>query len=169
MTTNNRPDFATAWQESWEDWARAWAGLVQSTPEGEKPPPTPTEAWKRSMDRWLNAWGSFLEETMTTPAFAAASGQTLNRVLDVQKPLRDSTETAMQRWLEAVNMPSRADFVRLARQINDVNARLDELGDRLEAIEDALVVLTQRQDGRGRQTEERNGPTGAGRRNDERR
>ena len=165
MTTSNPPDFIKAWQESWEDWARAWTGLVQPVPEGEKPPPTPTEAWKRSMDRWLSAWGNFLEESMTTPAFAAASGQTLNRMLDVQKPLRDTTETAMQRWLQAVNMPSRADVVRLARQINDVTARLDELGDRLEAIEDALIVLTQGARG-GRQIEEKNGPTGAGRRHD---
>jgi hypothetical protein len=141
MTTSNPPDFARAWRESWEEWANAWAGMVQPTTEGEKPPPTPAEAWKRSMDRWLNAWSGYLEEMSTTPAFAAASGQTLNRVLDMQKPLRDQTEAAMQRWLEAINMPSRADIVRLARQLNEVNARLDELGDRVEELQDAVAAL----------------------------
>jgi hypothetical protein len=148
--TSGPPDFATAWRESWEDWARAWTGLVQLPAEGEKPPPTPAEAWKRSMDRWLGAWSSFLEEMSTTPTFAAASGQTLNRVLDVQKPIRDQTEATMQRWLEAINMPSRADFVRLARQINEVNARLDELGDRMEEIQDALAALDDGGTKRGR-------------------
>ena len=141
MTSSSPPDFAAAWRDSWEEWARAWAGLVQPAAEGEKPPPTPAEAWKRSMDRWLGAWSSFLEDMSTTPAFAAASGQALNRVLDVQKPVRDQTEVTMQRWLEAVNMPSRADFVRLARQLNEVNARLDELGDQMEEIQDAVAAL----------------------------
>jgi hypothetical protein len=142
--TSSPPDFAEAWRESWEEWARAWTGLVQPAAEGEKPPPTPAEAWKRSMDRWLGAWSAFLEDMSTTPAFAAASGQTLNRVLDVQKPLRDQTEATMQRWLEAINMPSRSDFVRLARQINEVNARLDEIGDRVEDIQDAIGRMKQR-------------------------
>src|SRR5262245_33634832 len=100
MTTNNPPDFAAAWRQSWEEWAQAWTALAQPVPEGEKPPPTPSEVWKRSMDRWLNAWASFLEEQTTQPAFAAAAGETLNRTLDVQKPLRDATEASMQRWLE---------------------------------------------------------------------
>ena len=139
MTSRNPPDFAQAWQESWQEWTRALMSLAEPTPVGERPPPTPAEAWKRSMDRWLNAWSGFLEETMTQPAFAATSGRTLDRMLDVQKPLRDQTEVTMQRWLEAINMPSRADVVRLARQLNDVNARLDELGDQLEAIQDALA------------------------------
>jgi len=150
MTSSSPPDFAAAWRDSWEEWARAWTGLVQPTAEGERPPPTPAEAWKRSMDRWLGAWSSFIEDMSTTPAFAAASGQTLNRVLDVQKPVRDQTEATMQRWLEAVNMPSRADFVRLARQLNEVNARLDELGDRMEEIQDAVAALRDGGTKRGR-------------------
>ena len=141
MTTSSPPDFSAAWRESWEEWARAWAGLVQPPADGEKPPPTPAEAWKRSMDRWLGAWSTYLEEVWTTPTFAAASGQALNRVLDVQKPIRDQTETTMQRWLEAINMPSRADIVRLARQLNDVNARLDDLGDQVDELHDAVAAL----------------------------
>jgi hypothetical protein len=137
-TSSNPPDFAAVWKDSFEEWARAWAGYTQPAAEGEKPPPTPSEAWKRSMDRWLGAWSAFLEETMNTPNFAAASGQTLNRMLDVQKPIRDQTEETMQRWLEAINVPSRSDFVRLARQLNDVNARLDAITDQLEEIQDAL-------------------------------
>jgi Poly(R)-hydroxyalkanoic acid synthase subunit (PHA_synth_III_E) len=137
-TSSNPPDFAAVWKDSFEEWAKAWAGYTQPMAEGEKPPPTPSEAWKRSMDRWLGAWSTFLEETMNTPNFAAASGQTLNRMLDVQKPIRDQTEETMQRWLEAINVPSRSDFVRLARQLNDVNARLDAISDQLEEIQDAL-------------------------------
>lgn len=158
MTSSNPPDFATAWKDSWEEWARAWAGYTQPVAEGEKPPPTPSEAWKRSMDRWLSAWSGFLEESMTTPEFAAASGQALSRVLDVQKPLRDQTEETMQRWLEVVNMPSRSDVIRLARQINEVNARLDEIGDRLDEIGDALADLAT---SRGERSAEGNAPVRA--------
>ena len=161
MTTgSNPPDFVQVWQESWQEWLRAWTSLPEATPPGERPPPTPGEAWKRSMDRWLTAWSGFLEDRMSQPAFAAASGQALNRVLDVQKPLRDQTEATMQRWLEAMNMPSRGDLVRLARQINDVNARLDDLSDQLESIEDALAVLADQADTDGkssRSTGARNG------------
>lgn len=141
MTTSNPPDFAEAWRQSWEEWARAWAGLTQPPAEGEKPAPSPAEAWKRSMDRWLSAWTGVLEDAGQRPEFAASSGQALNRMLDIQKPLRDQTEATMQRWLDALNMPSRADLVRLARQVNDVNARLDELGDRIEEILDAVKAI----------------------------
>lgn len=162
MAGSNPPDLAQAWQQSWEEWARAWAGLTQPVPEGEKPPPTPSEVWKRSMDRWLNAWSSYLEETMTQPEFAASAGQMLNRTLDVQKPLREGTEAAMQRWLEAVNMPSREDIIRLARGLNDVNARLDEIGDRIEQIQDALAALAPGRDGAAAASDE-DARLGAGR------
>ena len=138
MTNSNRPpDFADAWQQSWQEWMDAWQGLAQPTPAGEKPP-TPAEAWKRSTDRWLAAWSNFLEESMSRPEFSQVAGQTLSRVLDVQKPVREATTANMQRWLEVINMPSRDDIVRLARQLNDVNARLDELGDRLDEIQVSL-------------------------------
>lgn len=140
MTSSNPADFFSIWQQSWDDWARAWTGLAQPLAQAEPPPPTPGEAWKRSTDRWLNGWSAFLEDVTTRPGFATAAGQTLNRVLDIQKPLREQTETTMQRWLEALNMPSRADLIRLARQINEVNARLDDLGDQVEEIEDRLSV-----------------------------
>lgn len=141
MTTNNPPDFAQAWQQSWQEWASAWSHMAQPAADDQPPAPTPAEAWKRSMDRWLTAWSGFLEETMTQPDFAKAAGQMLNRTLDVQKPLRDSTETAMQRWLEAVNMPTRHDIIRLAEQVNEVNARLDDLGDRIDEIADVVATL----------------------------
>jgi hypothetical protein len=140
VTNSNPANVLTIWQESWDDWMRAWTGLAQPLVQTEPPPPTPGEAWKRSMDRWLNAWSTFLEDVTTRPSFATAAGQTLNRVLDVQKPLREQTEATMQRWLEWFNMPSRSDLIRLARQVNEVNARLDDLGDRVEEIEDRLAV-----------------------------
>lgn len=141
MTTNNPPDFTQAWQQSWEEWAKAWAQLAQPVPEGEKPGPTPAEAWKRSMDRWLGAWSGYLEAATTTPEFAKAAGQLLNRTLDLTKPVREGTETTMQRWLTAINMPTRHDLIRLAEQVNEVNARLDDLGDRIEEIADAVAAL----------------------------
>lgn len=139
MASSKPPDLATAWQQSWEEWTKAWAAMAQPPAEGEPKSATPTEAWKRSMDRWLTAWAAFMEETTSTPEFAAASGQALSRVLDVQKPMLDQTEAVMQRWLEIVNMPSRIDIVRLASQLNEIAARLDEMGDRLDEIQDALA------------------------------
>lgn len=139
MTSSNPVNVFEIWQESWNDWVRAWTALAQPLAQAEPPPPTPGEAWKRSTDRWLNAWSTFLEDVTTRPSFATAAGQTLNRVLDVQKPLRQQTEAAMQRWLELLNMPSRADLIRLARQLNDVNARLDDLADQVEEIRDQLA------------------------------
>lgn len=139
MTNSNPVDFFTIWQQSWDEWTRAWTGLLQPLAQTDSPPPTPGEAWKRSADRWLNGWSAFLEDVSTRPSFATAAGQTLNRVLDVQKPLREQTEAAMQRWLEWFNMPSRADLIRLARQVNEANARLDDLGDQIEEIRDQLA------------------------------
>ncbi len=164
MTTSNPPDFAEAWRQSWEEWSRAWASLAQPEVEGEKPPPSPAEVWKKSMDRWLTAWSGFLEDAGARPEFAASSGQALNRMLDVQKPLRDQTEAAMQRWLDALNMPSRADIVRLARQVNEVNARLDELGDRIEEIHEMLAEQRDHPRRRGAAAADEDTPVTPGRR-----
>lgn len=145
MTMSNPPDFTEAWRQSWEEWSRAWTGLAASTggdTASATSTPTPAEAWKRSMDRWLNSWSTFLEETMTRPEFAAGYGRTLDTMLNVQKPLREATESTMQRALDTLNMPSRHDIVRLAGQVNEVNARLDDLSDKVDEILDALAALT---------------------------
>ena len=64
----------------------------------------------------------------------------LDSVLNVEKPLRDQTATLMQFWLEFINMPSRQDVVRLATQLNDANARLDDLQELVESLQDQLKV-----------------------------
>jgi|GEM_PF-2009084 len=169
MTNSNPPDFTEHWRQSLEEWAQAWTALAQPPAEAEqpaeggKPATTPAEVWKRSMDRWLGAWSGYLEESMARPEFIAATGKALSRSLDVQKPIKDQTEESMKRWLEAVNMPSRNDITRLARQMNDITARLDEMGDRIEELIDAVTAIRGGDTHAGSLVNESGAPLGAGR------
>jgi len=167
MAEKSAPDFGEAWRQSWQEWASAFGafGPPAARPAGDvapaAEPPTPTEAWKRSADVWLAAWTEYLETNMVRPEFAAGVGQSLDSMLNVAKPLGEQNDAAMQRFLRAANMPSRQDIVRLASQVNDVNARLDDLSDQMEQIGDLLATLIAAQ-GKARAAEGRGGDDNRG-------
>lgn len=81
-------------------------------------------------DTWLNAANQAFKEVMSTTAFAAATGQTVERALDAQ---RQSTEAA-EATLHQLGMPTESDvqevgdrLVELERRQQDVESKLEEI------------------------------------------
>jgi hypothetical protein len=78
---------------------------------------------------------------LQTPEAAAISGRMLDAWLNIEKPLREQTAEAMEFWLGFFNLPSRSGLIDVAVQVNEANARLDELHDLVEALSDEVAEL----------------------------
>src|SRR5438552_3274108 len=141
MPADSPPDALTLWTQAFETWLEAWQSIWLPRRTGDGGPSDPFQLWRRTFDLWLGGWSAGLEQALASPATASVSGRMLDSVLNVEKPLRDQTATLMQFWLEFINMPSRQDVVRLATQLNDANARLDDLQELVESSEDAGFTL----------------------------
>ena len=97
-------------------------------------PPDPFELWRQIYDTNERAWNAVLERTVNNPAFAESSGKILETFLSAQKTVRDNMRT----YLEQVNLPTREDISRLGELIVSLEEKVDQLDDRLSAIETTL-------------------------------
>ncbi len=95
--------------------------------------------WKQFLDQWIGAWARVLEQTMGTEAFAQALGGYLERWLSLQAPIKKVAEESTEATLSALGMPSRSQLTGIARQIMD-------LDDRVERLEELLNTLMMRLD-----------------------
>jgi hypothetical protein len=119
-----------------------WTALLGGAGAAEAPAPSPVALWRRAVDQWLEGWSLFFDQTLSTPEAAAAGGRLLDARLNLEKPLREWMTQQMADWLEFVNMASYQEQVRTAKQLNEVNLRLDELRELVEALADQVAALT---------------------------
>ena len=122
-------------------WTDAWRGALGPGRSADVAPPDPFTLWQKSVDQWLATMTTQLEQTLQNPDTAGAGGRFLDSLLNVEKPVRERTAATMQLWLEFLNLPTRRDLIRVATQLNDANARLDELQELVETILDRLDEL----------------------------
>jgi polyhydroxyalkanoic acid synthase PhaR subunit len=94
----------------------------------------PFELWRQIYETNERAWNTVLERTMASPAFAESSGKVLETFLAAQKTVRDN----MRAYLEAINVPTREDIARLGELVVGLEEKIDQLDDRLAAIERSL-------------------------------
>jgi polyhydroxyalkanoate synthesis regulator phasin len=86
-------------------------------------------------DIWLQSANEAFSEVMSTSAFAAANGQLVENILDIQQDIDEVTEES----LASMNMPTQSDveevgerLVELERRQHAVERKLDRLLDELE-------------------------------------
>jgi len=83
--------------------------------------------WRQLYDANEQVWSKASGEFMDTPAFAQWQGKMLETFLGFQKAWKDSA-TAQ---LEAANIATRDDVVRLGELIVGLEEKVDQLADRL--------------------------------------
>jgi polyhydroxyalkanoic acid synthase PhaR subunit len=96
----------------------------------------PYETWRQLYDANERAWTSALEQAMGSPEFSETSGKLLETMLAAQKSVRDNMRT----YLETMNVPTREDIARLGELVVALEEKIDQVGDRLDAIEEAVRV-----------------------------
>jgi hypothetical protein len=107
--------------EAWMDAAESSFERVGDALEGEDVDP------EEFRDIWFNAANKAFKESMSTTAFAAATGQNVEDVLDFQAQLNDAAEDT----LHGMGFATTGD-------VREVGERLVELERRQKAIEDKL-------------------------------
>jgi BMFP domain-containing protein YqiC len=97
----------------------------------------PFETWRQLYDANERAWSDALGEAMGSTEFADSSGKLLETMLAAQKSVRDNMRT----YLETMNVPTREDIARLGEIVIGLEEKVDQVADRLDAIEDAIRAV----------------------------
>lgn len=119
------------WKKQIEEGTQAW--LTKLLAQGPMTPDLLAQ-WKQFLDQWIAAWGKVLEQAMGTEAFAQALGKYLEQWLALQAPVRKAAAESSEAMLSALGIPSRSQVVGIARQLADLEDRIEGLEDRLGAL-----------------------------------
>ena len=112
---------------------QAWATLFAQSPVS----PDLVGQWKQFLDQWIEAWSKVLGQAMATEQFATLMGQSLDQMLVSQAPMKKAADQGIEQALQSLNLPSRSQLTAVAKQIV-------ELEDRLERIEDTIGAVLRR-------------------------
>jgi polyhydroxyalkanoate synthesis regulator phasin len=103
----------------------------------KEPSPNPFDPsgfFRQGRDAYLDAWAQAMVEAVNSDQYAKATGAMLDSYLTASSPLRDVLEKSMQRVLQQLSMPSRADFLSLAERVTNIEMRLDDMDAKLDRL-----------------------------------
>ncbi|HLF89728.1 MAG TPA: hypothetical protein VI451_12325 [Anaerolineales bacterium] len=98
----------------------------------------PFAPWKQFQGPMMESWSKMMSEVVATEEFAKAMGQYLNNYLEVSAPLQKQVEAAMEKYLQQMHMPSRAEVIQLAERLTHIEMRLDDMETKLDELLDAV-------------------------------
>ncbi len=129
------PDPAAFWRPVLNQGLEQWARMFAQTPVS----PELAGQWKQFLDQWIEAWSRVLGQAMTTESFAQTMGKSLEGWLAVQAPVKRAGEQMIEQAVTTLNLASRSQLTAVAKQIV-------ELEERLERVEDGVQAILQRLD-----------------------
>lgn len=141
------PNPIEAWSRAFRSWSESMGAALPAMPAANGAAADPFTLWQKTYDQWVSGMTEAMEKNLGTPETAAAGGQMLDAMLNVEKPLREQTAATMQVWLEFMNMPSRRDLLRALIALNEANQRIDELQVQIEDLHDKIDRLLARESG----------------------
>jgi poly(hydroxyalkanoate) synthase III subunit E len=159
------------WRKQFEESAAVWARMVSQAQTPPAPPMDPTAfwrpvlnqgveqwarlfaqtpvtpdlaaQWKQFIDQWIEAWSKALGHVMNTDAYAGMMGRYLDQWLVAAAPMKKAAEQQIDQALATLNVASRSQLTSVAKQ-------LVELEERLERMEDTLGAILKRLDDKER-------------------
>ena len=118
------------WRPFMDQGMAAWAKVMT---QGTASPDLMGQ-WKQFLDQWIAAWGKALEQAMGTEAFGRVLGKQLEGLLDAASPAKKAAEQHIEAMLGGLGIPSRSQVTGIARQIVQLEEKLEGVEDRLEAV-----------------------------------
>lgn len=118
------------WKPFIDQGMSVWARVMGQSPAS----PELVTQWKRFADEWVEMWSRTLSRSMSTDAFAQSLGRYLDQWLVTQGPLKRGAEQAAESMLETLGLPSRAQVANVARQIVELEERIERLEDDIRAL-----------------------------------
>src|SRR5437867_12518897 len=131
--TTATPDPTAFWRPVLDQGVHTWAKLFAQTPAT----PELLTQWKQFLDQWIESWSKVLGQAMGTEQFAKLMGQSLDQLLVAQAPAKKFADQQIEQALQALNLPSRTQLTAVAKQIV-------ELEDRIERLEDMIAAALRR-------------------------
>jgi polyhydroxyalkanoate synthesis regulator phasin len=123
------PDPTAFWRPVLDQGVQTWAKLFAQTPAT----PELLTQWKQFLDQWIEAWSKVLGQTMGTEQFAKLMGQSLDQFLVAQGPVKKAADQHVEQALQALNLPSRSQLTAVAKQIVELEERIERLEDTITA------------------------------------
>jgi hypothetical protein len=123
------------WRPLVEQWVQASARAFAQTPMTADV----MGQWKQFLDQSIDAWSRALGGAMNTEAFAQTLGRYLDQWLVAAAPVKKAAEQGIDQALQTLNVASRSQLTAVARQIV-------ELEERVERVEDGIAAILRRLD-----------------------
>lgn len=128
-------DPSAFWKPLVDQWVQAWSGAFARTPVT----PDVMTQWKQFLDQSIDTWSRALGQAMNSEAFAQMLGRYLDQWLAAYAPARKAGDQAVDAALQTLNMASRTQLTAVARQ-------LVELDERVERVEETLGTILRKVD-----------------------
>lgn len=124
------PDPTAFWRPVVEQWVQAWARVFAQTPMS----PEAVAQWKQFLDESIEAWSRALGQAMNTEAFAQMLGRYLDQWLAAYGPAKKLADQSLEAALQTLNIASRSQLTAVARQIVELDERVERLEDGVNAV-----------------------------------
>jgi polyhydroxyalkanoate synthesis regulator phasin len=124
------PDPMAFWRPVLNNGLEQWARMFAQTPAS----PELSAQWKQFLDQWIEAWSRVLGQAMNTEAFASLMGKSLESMLAAQGPLKKQGEQAIEQAITTLNLASRSQLTAVAKQIIELEERLERVEDGVQAV-----------------------------------
>ena len=124
------PDPTAFWRPVLDQGVQTWAKLFAQTPAS----PELVTQWKQFLDQWIESWSRVLGQSMGTEQFAKMMGQSLDQFLVAQAPAKKLVDQQVEQALQALNLPSRSQVTAVAKQIVELEDRIERLEDSIHAV-----------------------------------
>jgi hypothetical protein len=118
------------WRPMVEQWVQASARAFAQTPMT----PDVMTQWKQFLDQSIDAWSRALGQAMNTEAFAQMLGRYLDQWLVTSAPIKKATDQAVDQALQTLNLASRSQLTAVARQIVELEERVERIEDAVNAV-----------------------------------
>jgi polyhydroxyalkanoate synthesis regulator phasin len=123
------PDPTAFWRPVLDQGVQTWAKLFAQTPAT----PELLTQWKQFLDQWIEAWSKVLGQAMGTDQFAKLMGQSLDQILVAGAPAKKAMDQQIEQALAALNLPSRSQLTAVAKQLVELEDRIDRLEESISA------------------------------------
>jgi Poly(R)-hydroxyalkanoic acid synthase subunit (PHA_synth_III_E) len=124
------PDPTAFWRPVLNQGLEQWARMFAQTPAS----PDLMAQWKQFLDQWIEAWSRVLGQAMNSETFAQQMGRSLDGWLAAQAPVKKAVDQAVEQALVALNLASRTQLTGVAKQIVELEERLERVEDGIQAI-----------------------------------
>lgn len=93
---------------------------------------TPWQLWKRGFDAWERQTATYFEEVLQSPAVLVPGGFMISQMMKGKA----ATNKAMAEMWGTLGLPTRQDQERMLHALNQLQSKIYDLEERLEALQD---------------------------------